>query len=89
MSHQPDGCAKLPTKEQFDAWACRCGLAYREYGKVWFYRNGGDGLFDAYMEGAMQQRGADALAVVSYMNAIAATPRELPYRLEHEKEPKR
>jgi hypothetical protein len=37
----------------FETWAVGTGKAYRDKNGLWFYRNGGDGLFDAW-----QGRGA-------------------------------
>lgn len=35
-------------KAVFEAWAVETRRAYRDQHGLWFYRNGGDGLFDAW-----------------------------------------
>jgi hypothetical protein len=36
----------------FEAWAIAAGFAYRDKHGFWFYRNGGDGLLEAWTAGA-------------------------------------
>ena len=39
-------------RHAFDAWAVRAGFAYRDSaGRIWFHRNGGDGMWDAFSAG--------------------------------------
>lgn len=35
----------------FEQWAIDKGLAFRNHDGFWFYRNGGDGLFEAWLGG--------------------------------------
>jgi len=66
-----DGLGRPPEREDFDAWAVSAGFAERDSaGRVWFYRNGGDGLWEGYCAGARAQRGRDAIASRDHMNAV-------------------
>jgi hypothetical protein len=35
-------------RQEFEKWAIEDGFAYRDEHGLWFYRNGGDGLFEAW-----------------------------------------
>jgi hypothetical protein len=52
-----DGLGRSPERADFEAWAVSAGFAYRNHQGFWFYRNGGDGLLEAYCAGAGAQRG--------------------------------
>lgn len=43
-------------RADFEAWSVSAGFAYRNHQGFWFYRNGGDGMFEAYCAGAVSQR---------------------------------
>jgi hypothetical protein len=59
-----DGLGPLPETADFEGWANVAGFGERDAsGKFWFYRNGGDGMWDAYCAGAGDQRGRDAVAM--------------------------
>lgn len=59
-----------PERADFEAWAISAGFAYRNHQGFWFYRNGGDGMWEAYCAGAGDQRGRDAIASRDHLNAI-------------------
>lgn len=42
-------------RADFEAWSVSAGFAYRNHQGFWFYRNGGDGMFEAYCAGAVKQ----------------------------------
>ena len=43
-------------RADFEAWSVSAGFAYRNHQGFWFYRNGGNGMFEAYCAGAVSQR---------------------------------
>lgn len=52
-----------PERADFEGWANVAGFGERDAsGKFWFYRNGGDGMLEAYIAGAGEQRARDARA---------------------------
>jgi hypothetical protein len=66
-----------PNRADFEAWAISAGLAYRDHHGLWFYRNGGDGLWEAYRAGASDQRERQ-----DHFNAVLldmAKPAPLPH----------
>ena len=65
-----DGLGRAPERKDFEAWAVCAGFAYRNHLGFWFHRNGGDGLWEAYWNGACAQRGRDAVASRDHMNAV-------------------
>ena len=66
-----DGLGLLPERADFEAWANVDGFGERDgNGKFWFYRNGGDGMWEAYCAGAGEQRARDARASRDYLNAM-------------------
>jgi hypothetical protein len=65
-----DGLGRPPERADFEAWAVSAGFAYRNHQGFWFYRNGGDGMWEAYCAGAGDQRGRDAIASRDHLNAI-------------------
>lgn len=65
-----DGLGRPPKRADFEAWAISAGLAHRNHQGFWFYRDGGDGLWEAYCAGAGDQRGRDAVASRDLLNAI-------------------
>ena len=74
MNHETqrlaDGLGRPPERADFEAWAVSAGLAYRNNTGLLFYRNGGDGLWEAYCAGAGAQRGRDAIASRDYLNEV-------------------
>ena len=68
-----DGLGRPPERADFEAWANVAGFGERDAsGKFWFYRNGGDGMWEAYCAGAGDQRGRDAIASRDHLNAVLA-----------------
>ena len=66
-----DGLGRPPERADFEAWANVAGFGERDaHGKFWFYRNGGDGMWEAYCAGAGDQRGRDAIASKDHLNAL-------------------
>ena len=66
-----DGLGVLPERADFEAWAVSAFFADRDaQGRVFFHRNGGDGMWEAYCAGAGDQRGRDARASRDYLNAM-------------------
>ena len=66
-----DGLGRPPERADFEAWANVAGFGERDAsGNFWFYRNGGDGMWEAYRAGAGDQRGRDAIAGRNQLNAI-------------------
>lgn len=47
-----DGLGRSPGRADFEAWAISAGFAYRNEHGFWFYRNGGEGMWEAYCAGA-------------------------------------
>lgn len=72
MSTPTDGLGRPPERADFEAWANVAGFGERDAaGNFWFYRNGGDGMWDAYCAGAGDQRGRDAAAMRDYVGRVA------------------
>jgi hypothetical protein len=46
-------------REEFERWAVESGAAYRNHQGLWFYRNGGDGLYEAWLGGRAALRHAN------------------------------
>lgn len=66
-----DGLGLPPERADFEAWANVAGFGERDAnGKFWFYRNGGDGMWEAYCAGAGDQRSRDAIASRDTVNAL-------------------
>lgn len=71
-----DGLGRVPERADFEAWATCAGFGERDdKGRFWFYRNGGDGMWEAYCAGAGDQRGRDAIASRDHLNAVLADMR--------------
>ena len=66
----PAALGRPPERADMEAWANVAGLGeYNASRTFWFYRNGGDGLWEAYCAGAGAQRARDAVAGRDYLNA--------------------
>lgn len=66
-----NGLGRPPERADFEAWAVSADFARRDAaGRLWFHRNGGDGMWEAYCAGAGDQRGRDAVASRDHLNAI-------------------
>jgi predicted NBD/HSP70 family sugar kinase len=64
-----DGLGPLPERADFEGWANVAGFGERDAnGAFWFYRNGGDGMLEAYLAGAGEQRARDARATRDWVN---------------------
>lgn len=69
-------------RADFEAWSVSAGFAYRNHQGFWFYRNGGDGMFEAYCAGycacriTHECRGARLRASLATMGWAAGERRE-------------